>query len=154
MEDETGFNFNKEFISNKYAEFKNKDIRTVSIKSYQDIDMKIKNSFLLKLKLYMSNLNMNRKEIEFYLSLSNDLDQVRFMNMELLSQVFLFINKYGVVNNIKNINYKNIEEYINVFVLKRDLSEKETEKLKIKYIVSFFRYLRYIYSYMVSQQRN
>lgn len=110
-----------------------------------------------KLENFLVKLNVSTMTIGIYLNKVKDSEQLRFMNMHILSEVIFYLNNEQIDNNvkegIKNCTMENIKNYverlINVKELeKKDdtkkLSEDELEIIRLRLAATFLRYLYYL----------
>jgi len=141
MNEDTTFDFRREYVGQKNVNrIRNKDIRNIRRKIYQDEDLKIKLSSLNNLRTNLVQLGFSARDIDKFLTLSVNMTQINFMNMTLLARVYQFLVEIGDIEDTNQY-----DRYI-LPIIKEDKSKLEKQKLLIRWKVNFYRYLKYVES--------
>lgn len=105
-----------------------------------------------KLRKALDNTNLMNEQKMSYIEMFSSADQLRFMNMNVLAEVIIYLIGVGGEDqlNNRNLNYESLEPYIKRLLPKSDspdyqkLSAVEIEITKLRLAATFFRYIHYI----------
>jgi hypothetical protein len=111
-----------------------------------------------KLDTYLRNKGMGINHRDYYIGIMSDAEQLRFMNMPVLGEVFLYIqNLGGIENNYTNIqliNHNAFMPYVDHLLPQREITENGTRAreiptgdlniMRLRMDATFARYIRYI----------
>ena len=132
-----------------------------------------------KLKKLLIDSGMDPTNANNGVQLVNGSDHLRFMNMEVLAKVIMFINRHvpidGLVSGSQSnddtylmklktsniFNTENFEPYIDQFLSKkgidnenRPISDRDYQIMKIRMYAEFFKYIRYTLKVYESKYQN
>jgi len=103
---------------------------------------------LKKLKSILNNKGrLNKKDKYEYGNLMIHADQLRFMNMNVLAEVMIYMNSIGDNFNQNTFNYEQIKPYIaNLLPSSSTISLSDTDKeiIRLRMAATFMRYIKYI----------
>lgn len=112
-------------------------------------DIAIKRLFKL-----LDKPGLTQKDRYSYTDEMRNAEQIRFMNMQVLSEVLLFMHDVGNVVNAENFNYDAIESYINRLLPHKEISEGDTRPkeisadelqiMRLRLAATFLRYINYV----------
>jgi hypothetical protein len=105
-----------------------------------------------RLRNFLKVPELRASDTRFYLNLMSNAEQIRFMNMQVLAQVILYMHSRG--NNPQDFSYAVIEPYIERIIPHKEMIE-ETHKMKtipaeeleiyrLRMAATFLRYMRYL----------
>lgn len=108
---------------------------------------------LNKLESLLTKARMEGDSKARYKKLMEKSDQIRFLSMQVLAEVLIFMHNVGEIITVNTFNAQTIEPYVTNILLKQEPTEKENKKeiSSDDYLISkfrmqntFLRYVRYI----------
>lgn len=107
-----------------------------------------------KLRKLLEKSNLSKNDRYAYTSLMEQAEQVRFMNMQVLAEVFIYLHNIGNTITAENFNYNAIRDNIDRLLPRREIMEggirtkeipeDELEIMRLRMAATFFRYIRYV----------
>jgi hypothetical protein len=107
-----------------------------------------------KLSKIFDDLNVPKKDKRSYIDLMRRGEQIRFMNMQVLAVVLVYMNDIGGIVNSDNFTYMSISSYIDRLLPHREvveggtrtkeIPEDELQINRLRMAATFFRYIKYI----------
>lgn len=97
-----------------------------------------------KLKAILLKRNVLNQDLYEYIAVLRNSDQIRFMNMNVLAEVIIYMGKG---EEIGDLTYSSISDHIEVLMMK-EKEEKQTDEdmkiVRLRMAATFLRYLKYI----------
>jgi hypothetical protein len=107
-----------------------------------------------KLLKLLDRTNIKKSDRYNYVNLISGAEQIRFMNMPVLAEVFHYMYNVGNDVNEENLNYNAISPYIDKLLPEKEIQENETKLreipeneltiIKLRLAATFVRYIRYV----------
>lgn len=95
---------------------------------------------ITKLKSILMKRGVLNEDVYQYIEILRNSDQIRFMNMNVLAEVLIYIDSG---QDISDLNYESISDNIDALIPK-DEKQEDLEVVRLRMAATFFRYLRYV----------